>query len=491
MALVGGAVLLPAGRAGAALAGLALTALGMAALGVTPGPVPATALGRAAVAAGLPPEHLAIDAALVLVGVILALGAAVRSLRRGLRGPWAGCAILALAGGALLWSLRDLLLTAGPGRVVAATLALGLGAAGAPLAGRLLHLGAALRWLDSRVLARSRAEGGWPAPRSGDGPALAVAGVGALALVVGRHVALAFGGAVAVAAGAQWYLGRRPSAPPPLLPLAVFVLLAPAYWLLATVAGPVGLGIGTLGDVPLSPAAEVLLALPLAAVVWGFAGLWPLHGFAPGPLLFPAGVLLWLRVAAPAVPDGLRYWEPLVGAAAVAGIWHAAATRRLPGAVSGLALLALAAAGPEAAPAVWGLALSGAGLAVLGSARPDGGDRAPLQGRGSDPGDRESSAADRLEEPRAADRFGGPRAADGPREPRPAGRLRAALRRLGLGLALWSAAPALEAALHAEVGYGVLAALGLAAALWAGAPSGGGAERAERAAADARASRPR
>src|SRR5581483_11871639 len=315
---------------------------------------------------------------------------------------------------------------------------------------------------------------GWPVPRSGDGPALAVAGVGALALVVGRNVALAFGGAVAVAAGAQWYLGRRPSPPPPLLPLAVFVLLAPAYWLLATVAGPVGLGIGTLGDVPLSPAAEVLLALPLAAVVWGFAGLWPLHGFVPGPLLFPAGVLLWLRVAAPAVPDGLRYWEPLVGAAAVAGIWHAAATRRLPGAVSGLALLALAAAGPEAAPAVWGLALSGAGLAVLGPATPDGGDRAPLQRRGSDPGDRESSGADRLG------------------EPRPAGRLRAALGRLGLGLALWSAAPALEAALHAEVGYGVLAALGLAAALRAGAAPGcGGAERAARAAADARASRAR
>lgn len=441
MLLVAGALLLPAADARAALAGLAPGALGVAAFGVTSGPVPAADLGRAAASAGLPPELLAVNAALVLGGMLVGLGAAVRSVGRGRTRAWAGCAILGLAACALAGSLRDLLAAAGPARMLAAALGLGLAGIGAALAGRLLRLGAALRWLDSRLLVRGRTLEGWPGPARGDGPVLALAGAGALALVFARHVALVFGGAIAVAAGAHGYLRRRPPpapapAPPPLLPVAAVVLLAPAYWLLATVAGPLGLGTATLPDVPLSPAAEVLLALPLAGVAWAFAGLWPLHGFLPGPLLFPAGALLWLRVGVPAVPDGLRYWAPLLAPAAVAGIWHAAAARRFPGAASGLALIALAAVRPEATPGVWGLALSGAGLVVLG--------------RGVDRPDRALDAGDRL---------------------------RAPLRRLGVGLALWGAAPALQAALRAEVAYGVLAALGFGVALWTGAPLGRGAAR--------------
>ena len=54
-------------------------------------------------------------------------------------------------------------------------------------------------------------------------------------------------------------------------------LLLPAWWLMATIAGPVGLGVAALPAVPFSPAAERLLAIPSLIAAWAVAGLWPLH----------------------------------------------------------------------------------------------------------------------------------------------------------------------------------------------------------------------
>jgi hypothetical protein len=115
---------------------------------------------------------------------------------------------------------------------------------------------------------------------------------------------------------------------------------------MATIAGPVGLRIASLGDVPLSPRAEVLLALPLALVAWSCLGLWPAHRLFPGGLLAPLGLALWLRVARPALASGLDHWQPLLMPLGVLGIWGGAITGRRAAALNALAFVALATEGP-------------------------------------------------------------------------------------------------------------------------------------------------
>ncbi len=155
----------------------------------------------------------------------------------------------------------------------------------------------------------------------------------------------------------------------PVLPLVTLTLI-PAYWLLHTVAEPLGLGVATLDQVPLSPAAARLLALPFALVTWAWMGLWPLHGAVRPVLLAPVGAALWIRVAAPAVGEGLLHWQPLVVAVAVAGLWHAAADGRLASVLVALGFAALASLRPQAVAAA-GL-LFGAAL-TLKLPRPPGG----------------------------------------------------------------------------------------------------------------------
>ena len=132
------------------------------------------------------------------------------------------------------------------------------------------------------------------------------------------------------------------------------LLLLPAWWLMATVAGAEGLSAGSLGVLPLSPAAERLLAPALLLAGWALAGLWPLHRQMPGPLTAPVGALLVARVAVPAVPEGLAHWQALAMPLVVAGVWHAALTRRWALIAVGLAWVGLLAPG--------GRGLTGAGL---------------------------------------------------------------------------------------------------------------------------------
>jgi hypothetical protein len=181
---------------------------------------------------------------------------------------------------------------------------------------------------------------------------------GTAAAALGPHVAVVFLGVV-VAAWCAYVLfhatGGRPWPVTPLLSL----LLAPVYWLLATIAGPEGLGIAQLPRVPLSPAAESLVAPVLLLVGWSVAGLWPLHRQVPGALVGPIGALLIVRVALPLAPDGLEYWRPLAVPLLIAGIWHAAALARWPLLAAGAGLLGVAGLTPAGA--------SGAGW-LLGSA---------------------------------------------------------------------------------------------------------------------------
>jgi hypothetical protein len=129
----------------------------------------------------------------------------------------------------------------------------------------------------------------------------------------------------------------------PLAP-ALTLLLLPAWWLMATIAGPIGLGTSALSTVPFSPAAEGLLAPALLLGGWALAGLWPLHRQEPAPLTAIVGALLVVRIAIPSVPEGIDHWRPLAMPLVVAGIWHAALSGRLPSILIGLAWVGLLAA---------------------------------------------------------------------------------------------------------------------------------------------------
>ena len=150
---------------------------------------------------------------------------------------------------------------------------------------------------------------------------------GALLVLAGPHAGLVIGGMLLASVGAELVFRRGKRRVPVLL--VVTLALVPAYWLLHTVAGPIGLGVGTLDQVPLSPAAARLVALPLGLVAWAWMGLWPLHGVVRPVLLAPLGAALWLRVAAPVAAEGLVHWQPLLRDARGGGLWHAAAAGRL------------------------------------------------------------------------------------------------------------------------------------------------------------------
>lgn len=322
-----GAALLPASRARRA-AGLAAAASGLALAGLAGAIAPFAEPPPAALLA-LPAGFLAADAALLVLGAVLAVGSAlVAVLDRRSAPTIAGATALAPGGILLAWGGGGLV-TAAPARalVLASLVEIGLGVG-------LLVAGWYLRFAP-------------PADRDTPHPLAAAVGLmlGALAAGFGPHVGLVVLGVI-VAACAGHLLERAAGGPRlPLAPAAT-ILLLPAWWLMATIAGPEGLGLRTLGAVPFSPAAERLLAIPLLVAAWAVAGLWPLHRQLPGALVAPVGAFLLARVALPAVPDGLEHWRPLAMPLVVVGIWHAALSGRLPRVAVGVAWIGLLAPGP-------------------------------------------------------------------------------------------------------------------------------------------------
>ena len=175
----------------------------------------------------------------------------------------------------------------------------------------------------------------------------------ALAALLGPHTGIVFAGVVAGGWAAYFFLHPQAGRPAPIAPALTLTLL-PALWLLATVAGPVGLGVRTLPQVPLSPAAEILLAPLLLLAAWGVTGLWPLQRQLPGALLAPLGAVLLVRVALPTVPLGLDYWRPVAVPVLVIGLWHAAGHARWALLAAGAAVLGAAGSTPAGpSGAVW------------------------------------------------------------------------------------------------------------------------------------------
>lgn len=310
---------------------LAAVAAGLAMSGLRAGATP------------LPPGFLAVEGALFGLAGTLAVGSALLAGRRHLA-PQALIGAVALVVGAvsLLGGARHVVAAASTGALLLASAVL------AALGGACLLFGRVVR-------VPPTGDDGTP-PR----PIAAVLGLlaGALATAAGPHLSLVVAG-VLLAAWSGWLLQR--SGGGSRLPLApvLTLLLLPAWWLMATIAGPEGLAVGALPMLPTSPAAERLLGLVFLVVAWATAGLWPLHRQVSAALLAPVGALLLVRVVLPAVPDGLEYWRPLVMPAVVLGIWHAALGGRLAGVAVGLAWVGLLGASREG--------LSGAALLMAGA----------------------------------------------------------------------------------------------------------------------------
>ena len=323
-----GAALLPPSRARRA-AGLAAAAAGLALAGLADAGLPVAADPALTALDALRASFLAADAGLLVLGAVLAVGAALVAVLDRRSAPTVMGAIALAPGGILLaWGGRELV-TAAPARalVLASLVEIGLGVG-------LLVAGWYLRFAP-------------PADRETPHPLAAVAGLmaGALGAAFGPHVGVVVIGVILAAVSGHLFERAAGGSRLPLAPLATLLLL-PAWWLMATIAGPLGLGVATLPSVPFSPAAEQLLAIPVLIAAWAVAGLWPFHRQLPGALVAPVGAFLLARVAIPAVPLGLEHWRPLAMPLVVAGIWHAALSGRLARVAVGVAWIGLLAPMP-------------------------------------------------------------------------------------------------------------------------------------------------
>jgi hypothetical protein len=350
---LGSALLAEPRRRRLAAAGMVSLGLGMAAWRVSsPGPE-----GSLARPEGLGQGCLVVNGGLLVLGLGLVAWAAAKNGS----GPRSVAARLAVAVGAVLvGSVCAALVTAGGVvRVVASTVALGLAGLVLIASGRAIVSAHSAAALGGRVF-------GEPLrlhiPAGRRDPWLAAAAVaGAAAVALGPHVAPVFLGAIVAAWGGFFLSHPRGGHPLPIAPALVLVLV-PAWWLLAAVAGPVGLRLDALPSVPLSPAAESLVAPALLLAAWSIAGLWPLHLQVPGALLGPVGALLLLRIGHPLAPGGLQQWQPLILPLLIVGLWHAATRRRWPLLAAGAGLLGMVELVP--AGALGAALLLGAGVVL-------------------------------------------------------------------------------------------------------------------------------
>jgi hypothetical protein len=300
-------------------------------------------LGVAALPGGAHP----VTVALMVLGMVGAAVTAVRARRTGI--------LLGLGSAAAGWSARGLFAAVEPGPLLIATVVImGIAALGLRTV-RLLRTRSLLVPVEMPYPVR-------PAPA-------AVLCLCVALVAFGPQLGLVFLGA----AGASWtaWLLMRGSSPTrwPVVPAAVTAVLLFGWYFMATIAGPVGLSMRSLSDLPLSPAAEIVAAAVLLLASWLLTGLWPLHRRSPAPFVAPAAALLLIRVALVAMPAGMEHWRPLAAPLAMLGIAHAAFTRRAAGLAVGGAWMALVSVQPSAVGAAAWLIPCALLLGLLGAAR--------------------------------------------------------------------------------------------------------------------------
>ncbi len=341
-----------------AFTGLVSFALGVAAYAVSPGSDDPRTVAQAAAASG--DLFFAVTTGLLLLGLVVGVAAALLAIHRGPPvSPGRALALLCI-GGFALWMLAPLAARSGGWRPVVAAAVLGaVGFVGGAAATFLRRAGRDPR---GQPVA-------WPGARSGSVGLVIGFGLGVLGAIAGPHAGLVFGG-LGLAAAADFLERRhRGIARAPWL-AATTLVLAPVWWFMAAVAGPAGLRLSALPQVPFSPAAERLIALPLGLVAWALLGLWPAHRLFPGGLLAPLGIALWLRVASPAASGGLEHWQPLLVPLGVLGLWAAALTGRGTSACNALAFIALASEAAGSVPAALILGATGLALAIAPARTP-------------------------------------------------------------------------------------------------------------------------
>lgn len=336
--LLAAAALLPRRRAALAGAGLAGYALGAGAFAAVPGVVAVGPLAARLAAVGLSPIFVGVNVGLMLLGAATVTGAGLAAATgAGRIAPRLAGGAVTVAGIAALAVLTPLLRVAG------------LPAAGAAAAFALAAVFAvALGRLVARLATRAGVRRGEPSgadatARALPGRSAAVAAGAGLVALAAPHALLIIAAAV-VAAIAAHIAARGAGAVPrvPVLPLTA-AMLVPVAWMLATIAGPVGLATASLPMVPLSVPAQALLVPALAAGAWGFLGLAPLHRWVPGPILAAIGGALLLRIGAPALGAGFEHLQPALFALGAFAAWHAALTRRFAALVAALGFVATAA----------------------------------------------------------------------------------------------------------------------------------------------------
>jgi len=341
--------------------GLLAYAFGAASVGVAAGgDVRLTDLGTPSVA---------VDGGLLLLGALLLLAAGARAWT--LRPP-SRLAAAVVAGASVLlgWLARPVLAAAG---VAGDAAAAAIGAAGAAvlfLVRRAVVGMPILRSVTPPVVAPME-----PAQRA----AVALAIAGAAAAVLGPNAWIMIAGALCAASAPA--VARRRA---PVLALLAAVGLLPALWFMHTVAGPVGLRVATIPDVPFSPAAESLVAPILALGAFGFFGIWPLGGWGSRALV-PVGVALILRLGA-GVPSGLESWETVLVPLGVLAAWHAVLTDAPDEAVAAWAWLACVTGGRTGAillAAAAPLLLVGPAVGIRAGARAEAWSRRAAWGLGA------------------------------------------------------------------------------------------------------------
>src|SRR5262249_6544509 len=153
---------------------------------------------------------------------------------------------LLCAGGLGVWALTPLMIGSGGWRPgLGAGALVGVGCLTGAAAARVRYIGASVD--QPRIV--------WPGVKSGSPLLGACFGLGALGVLAGPLVGVVFTGLWVTAVADFLDRRRRQMARVPWL-VIVAIALGPAWWFMATVAGPEGLGISALQDIPFSPAAE-------------------------------------------------------------------------------------------------------------------------------------------------------------------------------------------------------------------------------------------
>ena len=348
MAAAAASVALP-GRRG--LSGTLLIAFALASLRITG--------GAGMVGTGLAVESFAISCGIALLGAALLLAQVVGALRAGDSSLVTRACIVSATALALALVARSVVPLAGTG---GGFIAVGTAAA-------LLSLGALLRFVGARIpighwiagIDRRLFGFGVPFPggetwQRADGVAAWVHVLCTVALLLAPHLHLFMPILMVAFASGVWAergLGRPTI---PLTALAVVPAAGIAWYYLAHVGGDQPLGLSDLRNAPYSPAFQLLASLILGLVAVSLLGLWPFHGLPRGPLSPLLGGLLFVRLVATALFDGLFHWQPLLYLLAAIAACHAAVSRRDDEAFAALAALGLASGVPDAGSAGLGFA---------------------------------------------------------------------------------------------------------------------------------------